>query len=353
MEVDKAPLPKSIRTLPCPWSGRNFNQLDTSTQQQFLEALVPVVVIDGVDTPDEIRDLFIRLQAGTALTRQQVRDAWPGNIGPYVISLAGKLKTQPRFRTFGAVDQRGAYREDTEGLQDNFLDDRQTCAQLLCLLLGRQRNGEVTSVMTQALDELYHTNIEFDPKGSTAQRFERLLGWCDQVLERRPSTSTGRPGKVRKNLLFSIFLLLEDLDASNRAQIDLDFLRRLSEATWSPSVGESDEPSGRVSSAATIAKHYNWFIRRKLQELTIKGLDSQRLFNTEQKEEIWKRASGKCGICGLAIDPPGSEEYDHITPWIRGGPTSVENGRPVHSGCHQRGRNVGHVPVSAAAKSVS
>jgi hypothetical protein len=56
---------------------RNFNQLEASTQQKFLEALVPVVVIDGVDTPDKIRDLFIRLQAGTALTRQQVRDAWP------------------------------------------------------------------------------------------------------------------------------------------------------------------------------------------------------------------------------------------------------------------------------------
>lgn len=350
MDGDKVPLPKSIRALPCPWSGRNFNQLDPATQERFLRTEVPVVIIDGVDTPDEIRDLFIRLQAGTALTRQQVRDAWPGNIGPYVISLAGKLKTQPRFTTFGAVDQRGSSREDADGLQDTYLDDRQTCAQLLALLLGRERNGEITSVMTQALDDLYHTNIEFDPKGQTAVRFERILYSCDEVLRRRPTTSSGRPGKVRKNLLFSIFLLLEDLDASKRANVDYDFLTRLGESTWAPVVGDNDEPGGRVSSAATIAKHYSWFVRRKLWDLMINGLDAQRFFDENQKREIWRRAEGKCGMCGLRINPERSEEYDHIVPWIRGGPTSVENGRPVHSGCHERGRNVGAVPVSAVVQ---
>ncbi|HXW80137.1 MAG TPA: DUF262 domain-containing protein [Acidimicrobiales bacterium] len=346
MENEKVPLPKSIRDLPCPWSGRNFNQLDPAQQEQFLNTDVPVVVIDGVSTADEIRDLFIRLQAGTALTRQQVRDAWPGHVGPYVISLAGKLKTQPKFKTFSAVDQRGSYHEDTEGLQDLYLDDRQTCAQLLCLLIGREKNGDIASVTTQALDELYHTNIEFDPKGPTAQRFERVLKWCDQVLEDRPRTAAGRPTKVRKNLLFSLFLLFEDLDASRQASVDQQLLTRITEATWTPLGEAEEEPGGRVSSAATIAKHYSWFVGRKLRDVVIKGLDSQRTFNHEQKAAIWKQAAGKCGICRLDIKPEGSEEYDHIVPWVRGGPTSIDNGRPVHSSCHQRGRNVGLVPVA-------
>jgi hypothetical protein len=51
-----------------------------------------------VGTPGEIRDLFIRLQSGTALTRQQIRDAWPGNLGPYVERLAGKLDRVPHSK---------------------------------------------------------------------------------------------------------------------------------------------------------------------------------------------------------------------------------------------------------------
>jgi hypothetical protein len=42
------------------------------------------------DRTDEVRDQFIRLQAGAALMWQEVRDAWPGNLGPFVVRLAGK-----------------------------------------------------------------------------------------------------------------------------------------------------------------------------------------------------------------------------------------------------------------------
>jgi hypothetical protein len=352
MQDDKFPLPKSIRGLPCPWSGRTFSQLDDVTRDRFVETEVPVVVISGVSTPDEIRDLFIRLQAGTALTRQQVRDAWPGNVGPYVISLAGKLKSHPRFKTFSSVDKRGSYREDTEGLSDNFLDDRQTCAQLLSLLMERHAGHDISSVSTRTLDSLYHANTEFDIKGMLAKRFERILGWCDAVLGRRPSTGGGRQIKVRKHVLFSIFLLLEDLDASQRARIDQDFIGRLSAAVWAATPNDPDEPTGRVSAGSAIARYYSWFVGTKLKNLNISGLDSVRLFDNEQKARIWAKFDGICGICKLPL-APGEEEYDHVTPWIRGGPTSVENGRPVHPGCHQRGRNVGAASVASRVRQPS
>jgi hypothetical protein len=344
MGNDKVPLPRSIRALPCPWSGRTFPGLDEQTRERFLKTEVPVVVIDGVATPDEIRDLFIRLQAGTALTRQQVRDAWPGTVGPYVISLAGKLKSQPRFKSFSAVDKRGVANSDGEGLADTYLDDRQTCAQLLCLLVERDEKDEISSVMTQALDNLYHANIEFDSKGKLAKKFERLLGWCDEILNRRPTTKDGRPIKVRKNLLFSIFLLLEDMDTGS-ANVDHSFLVRLAKATWDVT-SDQPEPVGRVSSVGQIAKHYHWLVHTKLKGLEVSGYDTARLFDGEQRAQIWEKFDGRCAICGGQLES-GTEEYDHILPWIRGGPTSVENGRPVHKGCHERGRNVGLAPVSS------
>jgi hypothetical protein len=44
MKLDKVPLPKSIRRLPCPWSGRTFSQLDDPTKERFLNTEVPVVL---------------------------------------------------------------------------------------------------------------------------------------------------------------------------------------------------------------------------------------------------------------------------------------------------------------------
>ena len=55
---------------------------------------------------DEVRDLFIRLQSGTALTRQQIRDAWPGTIGPFIVRLAGKMDSTPSIKLFKQIDRR-------------------------------------------------------------------------------------------------------------------------------------------------------------------------------------------------------------------------------------------------------
>lgn len=98
---DKVPLPKAIRALDAPWGGRTYSQLDDHLRHRFLTAELPVVLIEEFDSADEVRDLFIRLQAGTALTRQQVRDAWPGNVGPYVEGLAGKCVALFRLHRCG------------------------------------------------------------------------------------------------------------------------------------------------------------------------------------------------------------------------------------------------------------
>src|ERR1035437_7941873 len=62
--------PRAIAAAPCAWAGKRFSELTLDAQQQLTDLQLPVVVIDAFDSPDELRDLFIRLQAGTALTRQ-------------------------------------------------------------------------------------------------------------------------------------------------------------------------------------------------------------------------------------------------------------------------------------------
>lgn len=167
----KIALPESVRSKPAPWANSTFSQLPPELQSQFLASRLSVVVIEGKEADDEVRDLFIRLQAGTALTRQQARDAWPGNLGPYIERLAGKGQRQPIYKAFNAVDQRGQTEAD-DGT-DPFLAQRQTCAQMLLLFLHRVRQAQPPSLLTRNIDELYHDNTGFDQSGPDAKGFER------------------------------------------------------------------------------------------------------------------------------------------------------------------------------------
>lgn len=333
LEPAKLPLPPAVKELPCPWGGSTFSGLPTALRDQFLNLELPVVLIDEVDTPDEVRDLFIRLQAGTPLTTQQVRDAWPGNVSPYVEVLAGKLRRQGRFqRLFSAIDRRGTGAKDDE-LIDPAMDARQVCAQLLCLFMAVEAGQAYPSLGTRSLDDLYHQNTEFDSAGPRAQRFEELLAGCETVIvDRRPPGLSKRA--VRKNRLFSLFLFLRDLRcgpvAFNQA------LPKIAERFWSDDDDVDEPKGGRVISPTTIAENATWFRKKKMNGLIFPQLDARRLFTEDQREEIWVRHDGKCGICGQPLEH-GDVEYDHITPWISGGRTEVDNGRPVHSSCHSRG----------------
>lgn len=331
VQDEKVPLPPSIRRQPVSWSGKTFSALPEAVQQHFLDVALSVVLIDEV-TGDEVRDLFIRLQSGTPLTAQQVRDAWPGHIGPFIERLAGKGNRHGQHEgLFAAVDRRGTGGRSEYEYEDPALEARQTCAQLLLLLLAKERGRSYPSLRSSALNDLYHENTEFDPQSRVAAQFEQLLALAEQVVALRP-LGQGRK-TVRKSRVFSLFLFLRLLHFSPIS------LRRAIEPVatifWSD-VAEDTEPVGRVASAETLERHFLWFVDERMAGLSLPELDSRRLFAAEQKRELWLASGGKCGICTEVIDA-GSEEYDHIVPWILGGRTEVVNGRPVHSRCHARG----------------
>ena len=133
----KLRLPNSLRKLPAPWRKRRFSELDEHLRNELKAKQIDVFVINELVDADEVRDLFIRLQSGTALSRQQIRDAWPGTVGPFVERLAGKLNCAPAVNLFKQIDRRGT-RSDDES--DEYDSDRQFCAQLLCLFLARERD---------------------------------------------------------------------------------------------------------------------------------------------------------------------------------------------------------------------
>src|SRR5208283_4784746 len=71
------------------WSGKKFEELDPEDKANLLGRELLVVQMTA-DSQTEVKDLFIRLQAGTPLTAQEKRDAFPGEFTNFVIRHAGK-----------------------------------------------------------------------------------------------------------------------------------------------------------------------------------------------------------------------------------------------------------------------
>ena len=328
-------MPNSLRGKPALWAGRQYSQLDKEQREFIDDAKVDAFVIEKVENEDEIRDLFIRLQSGTALNRQQVRDAWPGNLGPFIEGLAGKLGREPSHKLFTVVDRRSDKGDDDT---DPFTTNRQVCAQLLALFLARTRDPLTNqSITADDLDNLYHSNTDFDHNGPTAERFRQVLLTSASVFEEvnRLASEAGRGKSKHKKLdVFAVVFVIQDLLADRDFKLDRALIRKLADH-----VNKSDyiQKRGKSVSGLAIADYYSdW--RALLPEKLGLHLDPQRLFSGTQKDEIYKRDHGRCGICQQQV-ADGDGEYDHYpTPHYMGGKTISTNGRLVCSKCHPRGR---------------
>ena len=264
-----------------------------------------------------------------------MRDAWPGNLGPFVESLAGKLDKRPSVALFGLLDRRSDKSDDDV---DHFTVNRLVCAQLLALFLARTKDSLVSqSVGADDLDRLYHSNTEFDPNGSSATAFKKSLEITTQIFQEASSTGES---KVRNKTIYkkmdvlAVFFLVQDLGASPLFRFDQKFVQTVAQHVRD----SADTPKkGKSVSGSAITQYYDdWKVR--LPEKLGVHVDPQRLFDGKQKEEIFARDGGMCRLCGKKV-LNGEAEYDHHpVPHYLGGLTNIANGRLVCAGCHPRGR---------------
>jgi len=332
----KLRIPNSLRTIPAPWGKRRFSELDSNLRDELKAKEIDVFVISQIVNADEVRDLFIRLQSGTALSRQQIRDAWPGTMGPFIEALAGKLDRTPSINLFKKIDKRGMRVDDDN---DAYEADRQFCAQLLCLFLARERDPlSEQSISANDLDKLYHDNTTFDPGGETAERFRATLNLAGQVFQAAVGHAVRdhdqrAKRKFKKLDVISVFLLIQDLSRNPQFKFDRSFAQKVAEHVLADREANA---FGKSTSGPTIAKYYAEWRDKIIGHVGIR-LDPKRLFDDSDKEAIYGRALGNCGICGEHVDSSDAE-YDHFPiPHGLGGRTEVNNGRLVHRKCHPRG----------------
>lgn len=322
-----------------PWAKKKYSDLGADLRNQLDSTLIDAYLIEEVENPDQVRDLFIRLQSGTALSRQQIRDAWPGNVGPYIQHLAGKLDSRPTIGLFRTIDRRGQ-RNDEEDLKDEYVSDRQTCAQMLRLFLARERDPAIAAgVGANELDALYHEYTDLDVRGESASRFERCLAQSEEVfkLVAPLSTLTGKKtrNKVRKVDAFTTLMFFQDVLRNPLCRIDLK-----ERALLAKRIAEFEKAvklSGKGTSGVAIRNHYETFREQVSDGIGI-VLDSKRLFDESQKDELYRGAGGICAVCVQPVEPNEAEADHFPIAWRDGGATKAENGRLVHARCHPRGR---------------
>lgn len=327
----KLRLPKNLREYPAPWGGRRFAELDSGLQTKLNESLLDVFLVTAVGHQDEIRDLFIRLQSGTALTRQQIRDAWPGAVGPVVEEFAGKLNKRPTFSIFQAVDGRGT-RDDEDDPRDQFVQHRQTCAQLMRILLARMVDPlHFPSVEAADVDAFYHENTDIPRDSESLKEVDRIFRSTQRVTDYLATRTTGRK-KLPKLSVFVLAFFFQDVSRNQYFKLTDASVERLGDYT----AGFVGGGRTRSTSGPAIKVYYeSW--RDSFPDNVGFTLDPKRLFDDADRAAIRAR-SIVCSICSREVADVDAE-YDHFPlPWAFGGRTTPANGRVIHQKCHPRGK---------------
>jgi hypothetical protein len=330
-EDHKLRLPLSLRPGGAPWATKRYSELPSDLRTRLETYRIPTYLVKDVVNTDEVRDLFIRLQSGTALTRQQIRDAWPGQLGPKVETWAGKLSRRPKYSFFDAVDGRGT-RDDEDDATDPYVKQRTTCAQLCALLLTRQGNPwAYPSIKAADLDALYHEYTQIDSSNGVFDALEGIFSDLDDVIRKIAEKTSGRR-KISKSSLFALAMFLQDMRRSPLFKLTSDARAKLADHAAEPGV-----ESRRGNSGGVIKEYYERW-RDQIPTAIGVHLDPKRLFDDADRQVIWSRCDGICAICTKELSRDEAE-YDHFPiPHRDGGRTIPDNGRPVHRQCHPRGR---------------
>ena len=126
------------------------------------------------EAPNEVRDLFIRLQAGTPLTAQEKRDAWPGDFTTFVIRHAGKPEhPDENPKPFFKLVKRGraATVDEGEDYVDGLVNTRKFFAGLAMTVMVRERSGEdFVDLKGKTIDEFYQENLDLNDEDPGVKR---------------------------------------------------------------------------------------------------------------------------------------------------------------------------------------
>lgn len=339
LDDTQARFPNFVKEQPCPWGRRDFHSLPVEIQEQFLQTELPVAMITSED-PNEVRDLFVRLQAGLPLNPQEKRDVHPGNFTDFVLQVGGKpqLAKYPGHPFFQRVMRMkpGQDRGKT----------RQLAAQITMLYLKFREGGsdEFSDINAQAIDDFYYKNLDFEASRVDTQRLRDILTKLDDLL------GDGKRPALRNHDAIHLVMLSDTLwddytrawestlpDAVDKFSQFLAAASKSKDAT-DPFWGEYGQLTRANSDRGDTIRRRHGFYTKKMFEFLgpLQQKDPTRLFGHLEREIIYFRDSKKCAVCKGAVIWVDAEIH-HMVEHQHGGCTELENGVLVHRHCHPKG----------------
>jgi hypothetical protein len=350
-------LPVPTPDLPS-WSGKKFEELDPESKASLLGRELLVVQMTE-DAPNEARDLFIRLQAGTPLTAQEKRDAWPGEFTNFVIRHAGKpghrlSKPEDFFKLFPRARRLSV--DDDEHYVDGLAETRKFFAGLAMTIMRRERSGvDFVDLKGKVINDFYKEkeNLELNEQDPAAQRVIRVLDGVAQL----PGFESLRDGKPMSfQWAFHLVLLVDSLMAGDYAPawrndvVNAFIAFRAEEAKARLHHRETKESLphyerfGRLlagsgsETAEVIRMRHAFLLAQVYPQIRITPRDPNRFFDILEKEVIWNRDRGQCQNPDCKL--PGRKvpfrraRIHHVLEHTAGGPTTLANGVLVCEDCH-------------------
>lgn len=328
-----ARFPKFISQNPCSWAHCDYLSLEDSLRNKFDETKLFVVKV-MTDNEDEVRDLFIRLQAGLPLNAQEKRDAWPGGYTDFVLKFGGK-KEIPRYPGHDFFKR---FINISKGDRGQI---RQLCAQIGMLFFEGANKGKWLDIGTELVDNFYYRNLGFNINSVEVKRFSKILDLAVELFE-------GYKGpKLKGHEAIHIVLLLDSLldDYSKGWQNNFisafDDFRTNSVRSKKSKEGDYWFKYGSLtqtqsSQAKTIQIRHTFFSEKMFFVLKPVRKDILRGYGQLEREIIYFRDNKQCAVCGVPVKWQDIEIH-HIEEHHKGGQTTIENGVTVHKDCHPKG----------------
>lgn len=162
--------------------------------------------------------MFIRLQAGTPLTAQEKRDAWPGDFTNFVIQHAGKpghrlSNPKPFFSLFRKTNAKRLTVADGEHYVDGNAEMRKFFAGLAMTIMLRERSEiDFVDLKGKTINDFYLDNLDLPPDDEGVLR---VVGLLDRVIELPKFESLKDSGPITFQMAFHFALLVDALDQGN------------------------------------------------------------------------------------------------------------------------------------------
>lgn len=339
------------------WTGKKFQELDQDDRDRFLSHELLVVQITA--GRNEVRDLFIRLQAGTPLTAQEKRDAWPGDFTNFVIQHAGKpghpLSNPKSY--FNQFRKRSAKRltvADGEHYVDGHAEMRKYFAGLAMTLMLRERSEiDFVDLKGKTINDFYLSNLDLTTGDPGAQR---VVGLLDRIVDLPKFASLKEGGPMSFQLAFHFTLLVDAIDQGNYTnewkelivEAFLAFKQEVAAARLHHRETRDSLPhherfgrllSGSGSETAEVIRiRHSFMLSEIYPKIRVISKDPNRRFDALEREVIWNRDRGQCQNPNCPRPNHSVSFRDarmhHILEHCVGGETILKNGILICPECH-------------------